>query len=91
MLHKLFKIALVVSIIIAAIGWNLNKRAKTAQMSELVLANVEALAGSEGDSGTGTCYHTITSQKGSKILYCGTCRYIDESTNSWNSGKGECK
>lgn len=71
-------------------GWNFNQSKNEIMMSKLALANVEALARNEGESGTGTCYKTITTQKGSKILYCSTCTYIKDSTNSWTSGTGQC-
>lgn len=62
------------------------------QMSDLTLANIEALANTEdsGEKGTGVCYKTITTKENSKILYCGTCTFIENATDSWISGKGEC-
>lgn len=75
----------------AIAGWNYQQSQNETVLSDLALANIEALASGEGERGTGTCYHTITSQPGSKILYCGTCTYIEESTNSWVSGTGECR
>ena len=87
------KIILSIAVIATAAiaGWNYQQNQTNTELSDLALANIEALASGEGERGTGTCYHTITSQAGSKILYCATCTYIEESTNSWISGKGECK
>lgn len=45
-----------------------------ANLNDLALANVEALA--QGESGGGSkCYNSITTKEGSQILYCGTCKY----------------
>lgn len=80
--------------VVAAAGWNYWQSKKTPRLSELALANIEALARGEEDSGehgTGKCYRTITDKEGSKILYCATCTYIKNSTDSWVSGTGECK
>lgn len=57
-------------------------------LSTITLANIEALA--SGESGTGICYNSIQTLAGSKILYCGTCTYIDNSTNSPGSSTGIC-
>lgn len=77
----------------AVAGWNYQQSEQSKGLSELALANIEALARVEGDtgqSGRGTCYKTITTKKGSKILYCGTCTYIRDSTDSLISGTGVC-
>lgn len=55
-------------------------------MSNLLTANVEALA--SGESGK-TCWKTITTKDGSQVLYCATCTWIS-GTYSWSSGKGDC-
>lgn len=60
---------------------------KENMLSDVNLANVEALI--EGEHGSGTCYRSITEQSGSYILYCGTCTYI-RGTNAWFSGTGTC-
>ena len=56
-------------------------------VSELLNANVEALA--RGESGGETCYNTITIQEGVRTLYCGTCSYVDGAP-SWVSGTSKC-
>lgn len=63
------------------------------QLSDLALSNIEVLANTEdtGEKGKGLCYKTITTQVNSKVLYCGTCTFINNSTYSFFSGKGECK
>lgn len=55
---------------------------------EMVEENIEALAGvPEGE----TCYKTVTTQEGSKILYCSSCIWLDNSTYSWVSGTSTCQ
>ena len=79
--------------VVAAAGWSYQQSKQYDGLSELAIENVEALATGEdcgGEHGTGKCYRTITDQEGSKILYCATCTYICNSTNSWISGTGEC-
>lgn len=73
-----------------------NKQSE-AQVSDVVLANVEALAQLEGDGplmggivDDGTCYHTITSKAGSQIRYCSTCTFIPSSTEAPLSLTGKC-
>lgn len=56
--------------------------------SDLVLEDVEALTNEEPDEGE-TCYNTITTQSGSKVLYCQNCQYIP-GTYSFISGTGTC-
>ena len=75
--------------IAVAAGWNYQQNKQNVELSDLALANIEALASGE-ESGKGKCYNSITTQPGSKILYCSTCTYIADSTNSWFSGTGEC-
>ncbi len=72
-----------------------NKQSEV-QVSDVVLANVEALAHLEGDDpfggvvDDGTCYHTITSKAGSQVRYCSTCTFIPSSTNALLSSTGKC-
>lgn len=49
--------------------------------------NVEALANGEG--GGRTCYDTITSSDGHRIMYCPICDYID-GDNTWYAPKHSC-
>lgn len=43
-MRKLFKAMFLIMVIAVVIGWNFNQSKKEKQMSELVLANIEALA-----------------------------------------------
>lgn len=92
MKKKLARATLLV-IVLGMATWNYHNRNEV-KMSRLTLENIEALANGEstdtGERGTGPCYNTITNKINSKILYCGTCTYIANSTDSWISGKGNC-
>lgn len=48
---------------------------KTNRFSSLQIENIEALVGSETGEAK-TCYNTITSKDGSRIMYCPLCDYI---------------
>ena len=62
---------------------------ETEETSDMVLANVEALAGNEGFVDDGTCYHAIYTASGSQVRYCGTCTYIPNSAGEWGR-TGKC-
>lgn len=62
--------------IAVAAGWNYQQNKQNVELSDLALANIKALASGE-ESGKGKCYNSITTQPGSKILYCSTCTYIE--------------
>lgn len=53
--------------IAVAAGWNYQQNKQNVELSDLALANIEALASGE-ESGTGKCYNSITTQPGSKIF-----------------------
>ena len=59
------------------------------ELSDVMLANVEALAQSEGFVDDGTCYKSISTAAGSQVRYCGTCTFIPKSIGDWSS-KGKC-
>ena len=84
LLSSIFAVAL-----IATAGYGVNKSMKSdANLSDLALANVEALA--DGESGDGEdCYNTITTKRASKVLYCGTCSWVD-GTSILFSGTDKC-
>ncbi len=58
------------------------------QRSELLIANIEAIANGETTEEL-TCYNTITSKDGCKVRYCSTCEYID-GTDPWNAPSSKC-
>lgn len=75
--------------LLATVGFGVNKSMQSdANLSDLALSNVEALA--DGESGDGEdCYNTITTKRASKVLYCGTCSWVD-GTNILFSGTDKC-
>lgn len=52
-MKRLFSI-IAIAAVVAAAGWNFNQSQNEVEMSDLALANVEALA--NGESGGKTCY-----------------------------------
>lgn len=78
--------AALATIVVAASAFTVVKSERSS-LGELFNANVEALTRDE--SGTGTCYNTITTASGQKVLYCETCTYISGKP-SWISGTGTC-
>lgn len=85
---KILGVVAVTAIAVVA-GWNFSQSRNEVVLSDLALANVEALA--NGETATGkTCYNTITKQKSSKVFYCGTCDWVDESTYTTFSGTDNC-
>ena len=61
----------------------LMKENREENISDLTLANIEALAQSEGFIDDGTCYHSISTAAGSQVRYCGTCTFIPNSIGNW--------
>ena len=59
------------------------------ELSDIALANVEALADGESFVDDGTCYNTISAAAGSKVRYCGTCTFIENSIGT-RGDKGTC-
>jgi hypothetical protein len=60
-------------------------------LSDVALENAEALASDESVGlSSEACYNTITTMVSSKVLYCGTCTYINKSTKAPFSSKGTC-
>lgn len=78
-------LALVVSL---TAGYGVYTSQQKSELSELALANVEALANGES-TGKRKCYNSITTMEGSQIFYCQTCSWVP-GTNTWYSGTGEC-
>ena len=75
------------TLLLAAAAVTVYSASNRSDISDLLNANVEALANGESDGKT--CYNTVTTKDGVKTLYCGTCEYID-GTPSWFSGTGQC-
>ena len=75
-------IMLVMATIIVATFF-LMKENREENISDITLANIEALAQSEGFIDDGTCYHSISTAAGSQVRYCGTCTFIPNSIGNW--------
>ena len=69
-------------------GYGIYASQQEVEMSDLAMANVEALANGES-GGNRTCYKSITTMEGSQIFYCQTCDWVP-GTNTWYSGTGKC-
>ena len=94
-MKKIVTVIAMMAIVCVVVLKAYNKQSE-AQVSDVVLANVEALAQLEVDGPVGgivddgTCYHSITSKAGSQIRYCSTCTFIPSSTNTLLSSTGKC-
>ena len=85
LLSSIFAVAL-----IGTVGYGVNKSMKSdANLSDLALANVEALANGENGNGK-VCYDTITIKEGVQTRFCGTCEYEENSKPSFWAGKSTC-
>ena len=87
MKKKIFGGIAVLAIAVVA-AWNVNVNSRTNGMSDVQLANVEALAGESG-SGGNSCYDTVTNAVSVQTLYCGTCSYIQGKPSVY-SGTKKC-
>lgn len=70
--------AVAVLAVIASLGLHVSQRS-SAKMSDLVLANIEALATGESGGQTLKCYKTVSSGGGgmmTHVTYCGTCSAV---------------
>jgi hypothetical protein len=90
MKKKIISIAFIAAITVAA-AWNFSRSSKAEiDLSDIALANVEALASEENDDGTGKlCYKSITAGESLLILYCDTCTYLPGKEAAF-SGTGKC-
>lgn len=63
----------VIAIVAVAAAVGVSKNANKVGLSELALANVEALANGESGGTTVDCYSSSKSSSGSTYYDCGTC------------------
>ena len=93
MKKSFLKIALGAVICLAA-GYTIhNVQTKDGNLSELKLANVEALAQKENDGPPKEkvkCYDTIKEKKSSMVIFCGSCNYVEGSAEAAFSSDSEC-
>ena len=64
---------------------------KSEVLSDIALANVEALADYE-DSGTEQikCYSSLVYEKGASVVDCSTCQSVEDKTDKFWSLSGKC-
>ena len=88
MYKKVLKVAFVAVIAMVA-GINVFNAQKPNVLSDVAMANVEALANNEVGKKL-TYYNSITSQKGCQVRYCPICDYLEDSTDRWYSPSQTC-
>lgn len=89
-MKNIIKIA-VVAVFTTIAGYGVYAYQRSETMSDLVLANVEALANNEGDDKIYDCYKTISSgnveAQTTDVRYCGSCEIQPA---NYYSGGGVC-
>lgn len=71
---------------VALISANIGLRGES--LSDITLANIEALASNEGGGdGSTDCYDTITTATAQSVVYCGTCTSIPGKPSTYASLK----
>ena len=72
-------------------GINVFNTQKSEVLSDIALANVEALADYE-DSGTEQikCYSSLVYEKGASVVDCSTCQSVEDKTDKFWSLSGKC-
>ncbi|MDR1115979.1 MAG: NVEALA domain-containing protein [Tannerella sp.] len=79
-----------VSAIVAMTTWNVNLGSRTNGMSDVMLANIEALAQEGAGNQRVTCYNNFFGLQGAPMedkTYCADCK--DRPAQDW-SGPSEC-
>ena len=87
---KVMKAAFVAAIAMVR-GINVFNTQKSEVLSDIALANVEALADYE-DSGTEQikCYSSLVYEKGASVVDCSTCQSVEDKTDKFWSLSGKC-
>ena len=90
MKKNILKVAFVVAIAMVS-GINVFNTQKSEVLSDIALANVEALADYE-DSGTEQikCYSSLVYEKGASVVDCSTCQSVEDKTDKFWSLSGKC-
>ena len=78
----------VVAVLVIAVvtAWNVNLGSKTNGMSNVMLADVEALA-DESSSGGKDCWDTVTNATDQFTFYCGSCSSVPGKPSAFASQK----
>ena len=87
---KVMKAAFVAAIAMVS-GINVFNTQKSEVLSDIALANVEALADYE-DSGTEQikCYSSLVYEKGASVVDCSTCQSVEDKTDKFWALSGKC-
>lgn len=59
-------------------------------MSNLALANIEALAYGEGSGEIIKCYSSLEYELGSSVVDCANCELVENKTDKWYSLSDKC-
>jgi hypothetical protein len=92
------KFSIIIGVLTLALVVGLNVRhalndygVKTDKLHVEVLAQSSSSDGTiTGGSGGVDCWKSITTAMASKVLFCGSCTYVDNSTYSTFSSSGKC-
>ena len=86
MKKKLIGVAIVVAIAVAA-GWNFNQSKNEMKLSELGLANVDALAGNEDGNGSSDNKFRYTDSMEDCTVYVGGAMAKGKKVNCWEGNQ----
>lgn len=87
MIRKLFKAALLIVMIAVTVGWNFNQSKKGKPMSELALANIEALANNEVTANCGNMTPVLCK---AICSWCGATYTTSQAPGSASNVQGSC-
>lgn len=91
MKKKIFGAVLITAMAVAA-GWNFNQSKNETQLSDLTLANVEALAHEEGIQSGDACYSDGKYDANEpKVVVCAESCYYESRDLPWFPSKSYCK
>lgn len=71
-------------------GYGVYTSQQESGLSELALANIEALANGEGSGEIIKCYSSLEYELGSSVVDCANCELVENKTDKWYSLSDEC-
>lgn len=87
---KKIKLLTLSTVVLATVGICGMSITDSIQVSDVAIANIEALTSEESVKGEKyTCYESIHTKDGCQVRYCGTCEYVP-GTDRWYSKASEC-
>lgn len=89
MKKNILKVAFVAAIALVS-GINVFNSHKTENLSDVALANVEALAMGEIGHDVISCYSSLEYEDGSAVVECSTCQLMMNMTDRWYSFSDTC-